>query len=357
MFGVINVGLLHSDRLVKSYGSDVLTAPTEAGEREGNILSELNRTSIQSAQSKFGWYFQLSNKLIGVLELDMINFSEATPTTHELRIRKASFQYTWSDASRIRIGKDFTIFNGVGPHTSNWVGGSYRAGNTGFILDEMVYFQGLGSWELALAIGNFGRNFGETNSPNAGTYSDLSFPSLTLRLENKGDLGRWGLAYMGSGGLRSDLAVSGQPRVDAWAAKLYFDLNFWQANWRLSAYQGVNAADLALLSLASAKQGSNYYNVEEEGAFLSVQHNLTDVHALYWGVSAARIKNPEVGVALNTLRTNQVLRLGYKQEIEKGLHGFLELTEFTSGYVAAAGTDQLNTYKATMGHAGFLYIF
>ena len=356
MFGVVNVGVLHSDRMVKSYGKDSMTAPTEVG-RANEPLNDLNRTSIQSAQSKFGWNFRANENISGVLELDMVNFDKSTPSTHELRVRKASFQYQRSDSSRIRIGKDFMIFNGVGPHTSNWVGGNYRAGNTGFILDEMVYFRPLGAWELALSLGNFGRNFGETNNPIAGTYSDLSFPSYTVRLENKGEWGHWGLAYMGSIGLRSDLAVSGQPRVEAWAAKVYFDLNFWQANWRFSVYQGVNAADLALLGLAHAKQGTNEFNVEEEGAFLSVQHQLTEKQALYGGVSAARIKNPTVGVVANTLSKNQVLRLGYKQELEKGLHGFVEFSEFSSDYVATTGTTQVNTYKAFLGHAGFLYTF
>jgi len=372
MFGTVNVGIMSSDRIVRSYGRDVLTAPTEAGPVaiHGNMiagsqtltpaqylyLSGVNRTSIQSAQSKFGWNFRGSEKTTGVLELDMVDFAQGTPSTHILRVRKASFQHNLSDDSKVRIGKDFAIFNGVGPHTSNWVGGSYRAGNTGFILDEMIYFKKLSTFDVALAVGNFGRNFGESFSANE-LPSDLSFPSVTIRVEQTLNIGRWGFAYMGSDGAKWELRDADFENTKANAAKIYADLNFWNANWRFSAYHGTNTNDLSLLGLASSKQGVNYLNLQEQGAFLSVQHNVTDSTKLYWGLSHAKILNPEVGLSQNSLKDNQVTRLGVKHEIEKGLEAFLEVTEFRSGFSNAIGIEKITTAKATMGHAGFLYHF
>ena len=362
MFGTVNVGIKHSDRIVRSYGKDVLVAPTEAGPMTvaGNLdydfYSSQPRTAIQSAQSKFGWNFKANDSTSGVLELDMVDFEKGAPTTHILRVRKASFQHLLSEESKIRIGKDFTIFNGVGPHTSNWVGGSYRAGNTGFILDELVYFRKISSWELAAAIGNFGRNLGEATTATE-IPAEFSFPSATLRLEQKSEFGRWGLAYMGSQGAKWESRSPTQNNTQAHASKIYADLNAWNANWRLSAYQGTNTNDLALLGLATSKQGTQFVNLQEAGAFLSVQHNLSDARHLYWGLSYAQIQNPEIGLAANAIRSNQVSRIGYKQELEKNLVTFIEFTEFRSGYSAAASSQDINTAKATLGHAGFLYNF
>jgi hypothetical protein len=356
MYGTVNVGIMGADRVVKSYGKDVLAAPTEAGRESGAHMDGQNRTSIQSAQSKFGWNFKASEQTTGVLELDMVDFSKGTPTTHILRVRKASFQHQFDEDSKIRIGKDFSIFNAVGPHTSNWVGGSYRAGNTGFILDEMVYFKKISSFELMASIGNFGRNFAESFDPS-DSPSELSFPSATLRLENRLEMGRWGFAYIGSDGAKWELINPANKNTKAYAAKLYADLNFWGANWRLSAYQGTNTADLALLGLAGSKQGTSFINLNEQGAFLSVQHAISDKLKLYWGLSHAEITNPEEGLKANTLRKNQVSRLGYKYELEKGLESFIEFTEFRSGFALADSSAEVTSAKSTLGHAGFLYHF
>jgi hypothetical protein len=362
MFGTVNVGIKSADRIVLSYGKDVLTAPTESGPMTNSAipnydhLSHMNRTSIQSAQSKFGWNFRTNEYTSGVLELDMVDFKQGTPSTHILRVRKASFQHKFSEDSKIRIGKDFSIFNGVGPHTSNWVGGSYRAGNTGFVLDEMVYFKSIASFEVACSVGNFGRNFGETYSATE-LPSDLSFPSATLRIEHQFNSGRWGIAYIGSEGAKWQLRDPSATNTKANAAKLYADLNFWNSNWRFSAYKGTNTSDLALLGLASSKQSSGYFNLDEQGAFLSVQHNVTDTSKIYWGLSHAQILNPEMGLSQNVLTRNQVTRIGFKREMERGLETFLELTEFRSGYSVAVGSSDVVTATSTLGHFGFLYHF
>jgi len=363
MYGTVNVGIKSTDRIVRSYGQDVLTAPTESGPETNSTipnyghLSHMNRTSIQSAQSRFGWNFRASERTSGVLEIDMVDFKQGTPSTHIFRVRKASFHHQISDDSKIRIGKDLAIFNGVGPHTSNWVGGSYRAGNTGFILDEMVYFKSISAFEVAFSVGNFGRNFGETFSATE-LPSDLSFPSATLRIEHKfNSAGRWGIAYMGSEGAKWELRDPLAKNTKANAAKFYADLSLWNSNWRFAAYKGINTADLALLGLASSKQGSSYLNFDEQGAFLSVQHNVTESSKIYWGFSHAKILNPEIGINQNVLSENQVTRIGLKNEMEKGLEGFLEITEFRSGYSTAVGSQDLKTAKSTLGHFGFLYHF
>jgi hypothetical protein len=361
MFGVVNVGIKHVDRVTKSYTKDILIAPTEAGPLTGTALDGYNRTSIQTSQSKFGWNFRASEKTTGVLELDMMDFNVSTPTTHILRVRKASFQHQLSEDSKIRIGKDFTIFNGVGPHTSNWVGGSYRAGNTGFISDEMVYFKTLGSFELGMAIGNFGRSLGEISAAKE-LPSDFSFPTGTIRLEQKLESGRWGLTHIDSAGAQWELKNPSYQNTKAWASKIYFDWNAFSANMRFAAYHGVNTSDLALFGMASSRQvdGSSnpfFRNFKEEGAFLSVQHSFGESSHIYWGLSAARIVNPEDGLNPNTLKSNRVTRLGYKYELEKGLNAFCEFTHFESDYALAAGSTEPSLARSTLSHLGFLYSF
>lgn len=355
-YGVINVGIKSADRLTQSYGKDVLVAPTEAGRDTGNIRDTYRRTSLQSAQSKFGWNFKANDKMSGVLELDMVDFDKGTPTTHALRVRKASFQYLINEESRLRVGKDFTIFNAVGPHTSNWVGGSYRAGNTGFILDEIVYFRQIGTTELALAIGNMGRNNGQSDTLTE-IPSDFSFPSTTLRVENKSNLGRYGLAYTGNSGTQWSKKDATYTNTQSWAQKLYADFKFSSTNLRLSAYQGVNTNDMALLGLTSSRQGLLFVNLFESGAFISINHDFDNHSSLYGGLSQAQINNPADGLNINALSKNQTGRIGYKKIIDTGFSTFIELTQFKSEFNVTQGSVETAPAQSNLAHVGFLLSF
>jgi hypothetical protein len=355
-FGVINVGIKSADRLTQSYGKDVLVAPTEAGRESGNIRDTYRRTSLQSAQSKFGWNFKANDKINGVLELDMVDFDKGTPTTHALRVRKASFQYLINEDSRLRVGKDFTIFNAVGPHTSNWVGGSYRAGNTGFILDEMVYFRQLGSMEIALALGNMGRNNGQSDTLTE-IPTDFSFPSTSLRIENKTSFGRYGFAYTGNSGTQWNKKDVTFTNTQSWAQKVYADFKFDTTNLRFSAYQGVNTNDMALLGLASSRQGTLFVNLKESGAFVSLNYDFANSSSLYGGLSQAQINNPSDGLSTNALSKNQTARLGYKQLLDTGFSAFFELTHFKSEYNNVQGSADTTLAQSNLAHVGFLLSF
>lgn len=355
-FGLINVGLLSTDRLTPSYGKDVLVAPTEAGRDSGNLRDSYRRSSIQSAQSKFGWSFKSGDKLNGVLELDMVDFDKGTPTTHALRVRKASFQYQLNEDSRLRVGKDFTIFNAVGPHTSNWVGGSYRAGNTGFILDEMVYFKNFGSLELALALGNMGRNNGQGDTLTE-IPSDFSFPSTSIRIENKSSFGRYGLAHTSNSATQWSKKDASFTNTQAWAQKIYTDLKFNTTNIRFSVYQGVNTNDMALLGLASSRQDTLFVNLKEAGAFLSLQHDFSTTDSFYGGISSAQITNPQQGLKANALSKNTVGRLGFKHQLEAGLSTFLEITNFKSEYSKVQASTENSSTQSNLIHIGFLLSF
>jgi|GEM_PF-4399233 hypothetical protein len=355
-FNASSAGLL-------SFGKRTLIAPTEAADGS-QAVDEKARYSVDTAQTRLGVQLTVGSKAEGAFEIDLIDFGAQAPTTSVVRVRRSVIKVQLDENIWFKLGKDMSLFNQHGPFTANPVGGNYRSGNSGFILDEAVLSGNVSFHEWSVGIGNFGRSFEELSSTGPGAYvpSLVSFPSVTWKHKMSLPQGALGWAVIGSAGARWSQVNPSAQDTSAWAAKVFAKTE--QDLWTLIAevYTGVNSNDLALLTLAESKQmnpSSNpvWAHLREWGGFLSWQWKVNQ-EKYYLGYGLAHILNPQDGLKEKSLVSNKCYRLGYKKTIlTPGLEFFLEGAYYESEYLVQFNTQDTVTRSAALGMTGLWLSF
>lgn len=284
VFGLIKPTMIAGNG-VESYGFANYSATTAAA----NPLFFQNpddlSLSFQVAQSRLGVVVGEALPVRGTLELDFIHFDQASPVQAAFpRVRLAFVDWHMNDQHRLILGQNWDLFSPLGVHGFDLVGGSFQAGNSGFLRQQFQWLGMFGAVEAGLAVGlQAPNNTAAVNNVELG-----HFPSLALRVAYKPSKGN----QAGVSAIATRLRFTDDKFSYAYGATLYGEVTAFNnaLNARLEAYYGTNLNNMGALTLG---QGYADKDVSEVGGFLSVKHSFTTAHALHLVAGFAMILNPD----------------------------------------------------------------
>lgn len=301
--------------------------------------------------------------------MDLVDYSKSTPTTLNPRLRIASVNYKASDSFKIKAGKDWVLFDGINPHTYNFVGNNYRSGNTGFIADEIAATYSFSGMDLALGVSQHGRNDSTIKGSNVNSNppvrtngsteapSEFSTPAVTLRYDYNFENSKLGVAYI-IGKSKWSSVNSTLKDKDTNAGKVFGDLKFADLNIRFEYYIGKNVNDLALLGLGnSVASDVETKDKNESGGLISFGYKISDTSHLHAGYGIAQITNKKDSAATDALVDNTSARIGYKKDYEGGFSSIIEFTTFNSKYLNVAGFSETTSRSVSVIELGALFVF
>ncbi len=362
VYGLLNPRVIVASAAVESYGQPNTTAIVAAGNPVTSVRYEDPRFSFQAGQSRFGIWAGKGTALRAHIEFDFVDFSKSTPTVQSNpRVRIANVLWDAAPGFTIALGQDWDIVQPINPHGINWVGGSFQAGNTAFMRQQLQMFYKVGDIEVAAAAG-----FPNNNATNQDNLLELGLiPTGALRLQySLGKMGRVGVSGIGT----SLLAVPGddQLRTFAGLAGAFGELNLGPLNLRFEGYVGQNTANLFLLGIGSFRvQEGAVVEVAEAGGFLSFKLGvLPDFFSVYGTAGIAAALEPSRVAARSqgggtAMKRNHDARLGVDFKIMKNfsflLEGFYHATLYQLTDEERAGVDADVT--ALGAESGFIITF
>lgn len=286
------------------------------------------RSTFQVAQSRFGFTLEPVKSARGRMEFDFIDFSKASPTTAALiRVRRAVIEADIDDSTMFRFGQDWDLGSPTNPITFNPIGNYFQAGNIGFMRIQAEVIHKSGDFEHALALGLPGSNNNSVDSTLELTVA----PTVALRETYKPSANsQTGVSVLAST-MRRDTGSSN--RIFAGYANAFYEGKTETCELRAEAYVGQNTFNLGSLGLGFGTIGAE--SVKEAGGYISGRHHLSEKTAIFGGVGAAFVLNPNEMVAsysgtalTNTgpgIERNYTARIGGQWNPIQSLSVFMEL--------------------------------
>ncbi len=359
-YGLIKPTLIFSGRPVESYSQPNASAATAAGNPVLASLLHESHYTLQVAQSRLGVWFAEGQPVRGQLEFDFIDFGKSSPTVQAIpRLRIAKVEWALSDSTVLMAGQDWDLYGPVNPHTINLVGGSFQAGNTGFMRQQVKLIWHNDSLEVGGALGLAGINAGPR--PLLPEYNGM--PSIAARAALLlGPAGRIGVDAFATQ-WRFAAGTPTEEKAFAGAFGIYGDVTpVERFNLRFEAYYGQNFANTGALALgygrvapATMTEAAKLVSMKEVGGFLSAKYGFDDTNAVYGLFGLAKVLNdsdvipsytPAVvdmttgavtaAAALSAangpgIKQNMTARLGYEFRYDKSLafmfEGFMFQTQ------------------------------
>jgi hypothetical protein len=268
---------------VESFGQPNASAITAAANPVLAVRPDSPRLTFQVAQSRFGLSLYEKGIVRGVLEIDFIDFSKASPTVASLpRLRIARIEFAPSDRFSLIAGQDLDLHAPVNAHGSNMVGARFLSGNLGFIRQQVKALGRVGDFELAAAVGMEGAN--ATAKDSAFELSGV--PTFAARASWLVAKGRIGVSALGTS-LLLGMSSPGERRTFAGGVSAFADVTLGRTTLRAEVSVGQNMANIGLISLGYG--GAN--DVAEWGGFVSARHGFSDLHFVYATAGLMRVIN------------------------------------------------------------------
>lgn len=275
---------------VESYGNPNSAAITAALNPVFGAADGGNRyLTFQAAQTRFGFKTNKDKAITGQVEMDFMDTTKASPTTASVpRLRMAKLDWRINDNHTLTIGQDWDLFSPIVPHTYNWVGAMFTAGNVGFFRQQIQYKAKVGMFELAAAIGLQGNS----NGPSLGDIEHSTTPTFAARVAfDVPKLGR-----IAVNGIYTQLHV-GFRDTPMYAVGAYGDL--WLSkttNLRFEGTYGQNMNNTGMLTLGTGLAGTvgNEIDVREAGGYISLKQTFAEgMHGIWLAAGMSHVLNPE----------------------------------------------------------------
>lgn len=334
-YGFLLPNVLVSTGAVESFSQQNMSAPTAAANPTVSLAGNRARSTFQVAQSRIGTKIISNEKATGQIEFDFIDFTKASPTTASVpRVRIAKIEYSLDDANKIVFGQDWDLFSPLGPHSMNFVGHYFEAGDAGFMRQQLQLISKFGDIETAAALG--------LPSANATTKDSAievgKYPTLALRAGmKKSDGTQFGASLIGT---RIETQVVDRTRLNAYGTNLFAQFKIGAYEARSEAIFGQNLSNLGALTLG---YGYGATSIREASGWISVKGPLVDQWSIFSGAGLARVTNASkvaVSAASPTtgpgIRSNLTARLGVEHKIQDGLSFFFEDSVFQTRHQLAA---------------------
>lgn len=311
------------------------------------------------AQTRIGTKLS-SGPASAMVELDFIDFNLSNPTTGaKPRLRQATVGYDAGNHTHITLGQTWDAFAPLNPFHRNYVGGSFTAGNLGFMRDQLIVTHKTKAAEFTGAAGFIGSN----NSTSDGAIEANPVPTVSARAglllaEKK---------QIGAAGFYGQVPVSLDDKTIAWGANVFADLKLGKkAALRGEAYVGQNLAATGMLTLAQPvvdADTGNIHDIKETGGWLSMRQEWSSTWATTLTASGAVVLNPDEAAPNYTpvagevatlgsapgMRQNLGARLGVEAAVTSHLLFYGEGFGFHTAYIIADGD---NTAGMTPSRAG-----
>ncbi len=272
-----------------SYGRPNATALTSAGNPTLVADPDAPRASWQLAQSRLGAKLQAGAARAQV-ELDFIDFNLSNPTTgSHPRLRQATVGWAPSDQFSLTIGQTWDNFAPLNPFHRNYVGGSFTAGNLGFMRDQLIVAHDSDTMLVSGALGFAAPN----NNQSDGPLETHPLPTASLRLGMH--IGKASTA--GAAGFFGLVPQSDQTSATAWGANAFADLKLSKTTAvRSEVYGGQNLNNTGMLTLGHGvfdAEKDTFTDVREAGGWVSLHQGLGKWLALTVTANGAEVLNSD----------------------------------------------------------------
>jgi hypothetical protein len=293
-FGFIQTSWIGSSGGVESFSQPNLSAYTAAGNPALNPRHDETVSSFQVAQSRLGFKVDAPDATQGILEFDFIDFAKSSPTTAaQPRLRRALIDHRPTTDWLFRIGQDWDIVSPLAPHSFNWVGHYFQAGDVAFMRIQAQAIHSSAEHEEAYAIGLPGSN----NASGVQALEASLFPTLAYRQTWKREKNQHGFSALVSE-LRSP---SSQNYFFAGVLNGFYQHFFEdQSEIRTEVYIGRNTVNLGLLGL-SYGSGKNL-DTGDAGAYVTYKKPVGQNLSWFSGVGYAAMMDPN-NMASSTTHT------------------------------------------------------
>lgn len=286
IYGILKPTVAVTAGSFDSYGRPNESAITSAGNPLLVADADRLRGSWQVAQSRFG--LKIGGPKAGAqLELDFVDFNVATPTVSaKPRLRVATVRYAPVEGASLTFGQTWDAFAPLQPFHRNLVGGSFQAGNLGFMRHQAILEQKAGPLTVVAAAG-----FVAANNGLADTAVETNpTPTGALRLVVPAGPGKQRLHV---GGFAARLPFTDTDHTLAWGGMAGAELPFGEGTaLKGEAYVGQNLANTGMLTLG---QGSfdavsgEITDVREFGGWLSLRQALAGPFTLTLTAHGAKV--------------------------------------------------------------------
>jgi hypothetical protein len=329
-YGFIKANGIGATHSIDSFGSNNLSSPTSASPTS-ETDAQLARQSFQVAQSRFGIKAE-TEKLTGTLEVDLIDFTKASPTTKAVpRIRLAKIDYAVDERNTFVAGQDWDVFSPTKPFTYNFVGLYFRTGNAGFMRQQFKWDHKTPNWRSIAAVGMVLSN---NNAADSNIEKNL-VPSIAYRLSHLlSSADELGISLIGAtirnNNSRRHRAIYGATLFNELKTSSAFQLN-------TEVYWGQNLGSAGTLTLTSSSATESQH---EFGGYVSFLASLSSKFGLLGGIGGAATTNergsPFDGNTAYRIRRNFKQEIGLEFRPEENLKIFLQNTLFQSYFTRIA---------------------
>lgn len=284
VYGFLKTGYTAAQGGVESFGRQNASAPTAASLPLLAVPEDQWTSSFHVSQSRLGVHLDPVQELRATVEVDFINFDQASPTVQALpRLRIATLTWRPAAGQELTLGQTWDLYSPLNPVHSNFVGGHFFAGNAGFMRQQLIW---RGQWDAVkagLAVGMPGNN----PSPNVGNLEKDIYPSLAALASVQPVKG----VEVGASGIVASLFYGdAERRRQSLSANLFAELKADGWIVRGEGYWGQNLGNLGTLTLSHGHMDAD---VQEAGAWLSVKKTLADKHELSLTGGFAQILNED----------------------------------------------------------------
>lgn len=357
-YGFLLPNIEVSSSAVESFSQPNMSAPTAAGNPSAAVAPDRARSTFEVAQSRLGTKIIPSDKVMGQVEIDFIDFTKASPTTAALsRLRIAKIEYSINENHRILFGQDWDLFSPLGPHSMNFVGHYFEAGDGGFMRHQLQLLSKCGDFEIGSALG-----LSTANATSRDSTVELArLPTLALRGAYKRNDGtQLGASIIGT---RIETLLADRTYLNAYGTNLFGQIKLGNTEFRSEMIYGQNLFNLGSLTLS---HGYGTTSIREISGWMSFKSSLAEKVSLFGGGGLARVINGQK-VLVSTaspstgpgIRSNFTMRLGAEYKIQDGLSVYLENSYFqTRHQLAAADLARFSPVRrAMLMSSGFLLTF
>lgn len=356
-YGFIKPDYSGATEPVMSFGNRNLVSATAAAPPEQVPVSQGYRGRFSIGQTRLGLDFAAPSKWTARVEVDFIDFTKSAPTTTTVpRLRIAKVEHDFSDRLGISAGQDWDVFSSLMPHSFNYVGASFQAGNSGFMRHQVVLHIKPSAFQLDLGVGSTGVN---TTSID-GAVEETAMPTFLARLTHKFTAqSRWGISGLvnqrtyfsgvGATGVREDRTVAG--------SNLFTDFDLGaDINLRSEVYYGLNLADSnSTLTLAQGAYGTSLH---EWGGYVSARHQTTESLSVFATVGLAKVVEGDRVQSFGTagylgIRENTKAAFGAAWKLAPETHVYVEISRYVTQY-QVGGRPSVG--QASVFETGLVYV-
>ena len=276
---------------VQSFDNATPVAPTSAVNPAVLADPDTPNLSFQVQQTRLGMQIGDASTVRAIVEIDFTHFDQSSPTVQAFpRIRIGLVEWQPAPNHRLFLGQTWDIFgNATGPqllsHSFNLVGTLFRAGNIGFMRQQLGWAGRFDALELSIAAGLQGANTGPTFNNIEQSLVPTGALRVMLHVGERQVIGASAIATA----LRYTMADAAELRP-AFGAVAFTDSQLGTFNLHAELYVAQNLAGTGALSLGAGRFG---HDVLEVGGYVSGREQMGE-HAITGGAGFAGVVSGDV---------------------------------------------------------------